>query len=62
MRAFGEIVWRKKLVLLVMGLLLAGTLASCAPRIYGARPHRRDRHCGCEYVQPQVETPDCARS
>lgn len=21
---------------------------SCAPRIYGARPHRRDRHCGCE--------------
>lgn len=58
MRTFGIIFLRRKMVVLVLGLLLAGTLASCAPRIYGARPHRRDRNCGCEYVQPQAATPD----
>lgn len=29
-------------------LLLALFMEACVPRIQGARPHRRDRHCGCE--------------
>lgn len=33
-------------------IMLMLLVESCAPRIYGARPHRRDRHCGCEN-QPQ---------
>ncbi len=28
-------------------LLLLGS--SCAPKIIGARPHRKERNCGCEY-------------
>lgn len=41
---------KRTLVLLV--LLLALVVTSCSPRIYGAKPHRRDRNCGCEVPQP----------
>lgn len=37
--------------------LSALALASCAPKIIGPRPHRRDRHCGCEN-----KTPDTCRT
>ncbi len=40
-------------------LLLALVLESCAPKIYGARPHRRDRHCGCENVPAHTDTTTC---
>lgn len=34
-------------------LLIAAVLlflaAACSPKIIGARPHRKDRNCGCEY-------------
>ena len=41
-----------KRILLLLLLLLALVVTSCAPKIYGARPHRRDRNCGCERQQP----------
>lgn len=41
----------KRTILLLL-LLLAMVVTSCAPKIYGARPHRRDRNCGCERQQP----------
>ena len=40
----------KRTMLLLV--LLALVVTSCAPRIYGAKPHRRDRNCGCEIQQP----------
>lgn len=40
-----------KRTILVIALLLAMVMTSCAPKIYGARPHRRDRNCGCEAPQ-----------
>jgi hypothetical protein len=50
----------KRTVLLLL-LLLALVVTSCAPKIYGARPHRRDRNCGCELQQP-VENRTCAET
>lgn len=47
----------KRILVLIM-LLLALVVTSCAPKIYGARPHRRDRNCGCELQQP-VENRSC---
>ena len=41
----------KRTILLLL-LLLALVVSSCAPKIYGARPHRRDRNCGCELQKP----------
>ncbi|MCQ2291773.1 MAG: hypothetical protein MJZ39_01255 [Bacteroidales bacterium] len=32
-------------------------LASCSPKINGATPHRRDRHCGCENLSQPNTTP-----
>lgn len=40
-------------------LLLVLVLDACAPKIYGARPHRRDRHCGCENVPVNMDTTLC---
>ena len=40
-----------KRTILLLALLLALVVTSCAPRIYGAKPHRRDRNCGCEIQQ-----------
>lgn len=56
----------KKLIWLIG--ILAFVLASCSPKINGATPHRRDRHCGCENLsQPDTliqqncpNTPDYA--
>lgn len=41
---------KNRLIVLLLGgaLLLCLTMEACAPKVYGARPHRRDRHCGCE--------------
>lgn len=39
---------RYYLLLLLLLLLLC---EACAPKIYGRRPHRRDRNCGCEYMK-----------
>lgn len=36
-------------VILLMCLAAIMLLEACAPKIYGARRHRRDRNCGCEY-------------
>lgn len=45
---------KKNTLITVLAILFVSfVLSSCAPKIYGARRHRRDRHCGCEYVQPQ---------
>lgn len=44
-------------ILLVLCVVMgAWLLSSCAPRIYGARPHRRDRHCGCENKTQGTDT------
>ena len=42
-----------KRTILLFVLLLALVATSCSPKIYGARPHRRDRNCGCELPQPE---------
>ena len=48
------------LPLLFAGILLTTlVMESCAPKIQGARPHRRDRHCGCENVPAQTDTTTC---
>lgn len=39
-------------------LLLALVVTACSPKIYGARPHKRDRNCGCELQQPMVNQQD----
>ena len=41
-----------KQILLSLVLLTAMIVTSCSPKIYGARPHKRDRNCGCELQQP----------
>lgn len=40
----------KQYFFLLLFLLLL-VCESCAPKIYGRRPHRRDRNCGCEYIK-----------
>lgn len=37
----------KKYFWIIAVLLLLGT--SCSRKIVGARPHRKERNCGCEY-------------
>lgn len=37
---------------LLVAVLLAVVINSCAPTIYGARKHRKDRNCGCENYSP----------
>ena len=40
---------------LTIGLILCAILClstSCARKINGATPHRRDRNCGCENIAP----------
>lgn len=39
---------------LVLIVLLIGT--SCSRKVVGARPHRRDRNCGCEWLAPAADT------
>jgi hypothetical protein len=42
----------------IIGILIFATVCistSCARKINGATPHRRDRNCGCENLSP---TPD----
>ena len=39
-------------LLLTLFLILTFIITACQPRIYGQRKHRKDRNCGCEYVQP----------
>ena len=46
-----------KRTILLLILLLALAVTACAPRIYGAKPHRRDRNCGCEVPQPAGSQP-----
>ena len=41
-----------KRILLLLALLSALVVTSCSHRIYGAKPHRRDRNCGCELQRP----------
>ena len=48
-----------KRTILLLILLLALAVTACAPRIYGAKPHRRDRNCGCELQKP-METQQCS--
>lgn len=40
-------------------LLLLFAMTACAPQIYGARKHRKDRNCGCEYNRPQKQYETC---
>ena len=48
------------LPLLLTGIFLTTlVMESCAPKIQGARPHRRDRHCGCENVPVPHDTTTC---
>ena len=53
----GRLVAMKKILWLLLALSLLCT--SCAPKIYGVHKHRRDRHCGCEYVSPSAQSDDC---
>lgn len=50
-----------KRTFLLLVILLALVVTSCAPKIYGARPHRRDRNCGCELQKP-VENRSCTET
>ena len=39
----------------IIGILICATVCvsvSCARKINGATPHRRDRNCGCENLSP----------
>ncbi len=42
---------KKKLILGVILCAIICLSTSCARKIRGATPHRRDRNCGCEYLQ-----------
>ena len=45
----------------IIGILICATVCvsvSCARKINGATPHRRDRNCGCENLSP---TPNSAQ-
>ena len=39
---------KKKLTLILIVCAIVCTATSCARKINGATPHRRDRNCGCE--------------
>lgn len=39
---------KKKLTLILIICTIICTAVSCARKINGATPHRRDRNCGCE--------------
>ena len=39
---------KKKLTLILIVFAIICTTVSCARKINGATPHRRDRNCGCE--------------
>lgn len=43
----------KQLLMYSVVALLMIAMVSCAPKIYGARKHRKDKNCGCENVCPQ---------
>ncbi|MBO4482105.1 MAG: hypothetical protein J5719_06085 [Bacteroidales bacterium] len=45
---------------LLLIVLLIGT--SCSRKIVGARPHRRDRNCGCEWLAPAADTTACTHT
>ncbi len=42
---------KKKLTLALLTFVIMCISTSCARKSNGATPHRRDRNCGCEYLQ-----------
>ena len=49
---------KKKLTLILIVCAIICTTTSCARKINGATPHRRDRNCGCENIYPSIPTCD----
>jgi hypothetical protein len=43
---------KKKLTLTIIICAIVCMSTSCARKINGATPHRRDRNCGCENLTP----------
>ena len=43
---------KKKLTFILFICATVCISASCARKINGATPHRRDRNCGCENIYP----------
>ena len=43
---------KKKLTFIVLICTIICISTSCARKINGATPHRRDRNCGCENLSP----------
>ncbi|MBQ4355270.1 MAG: hypothetical protein II757_01275 [Bacteroidales bacterium] len=48
-----------RLYLVILGFLALWFFQACAPKITGARPHRRDRHCGCDNTLPTPADSTC---
>ena len=48
---------KKRLTFILIICAIVCISTSCARKINGATPHRRDRHCGCENLYPSK--PEC---
>jgi len=40
---------------LIIAIIITLIASACAPQIYGVRKHRKDKHCGCEYISKPAE-------
>ena len=50
---------KKKLTLTLIICAIVCLSTSCARKINGATPHRRDRNCGCENLSPTPNNEQC---
>ena len=51
---------KKKLTFILIIFTIVCISTSCARKINGATPHRRDRNCGCENIYPTQPVCDLA--
>ena len=49
---------KKRLTFILIVCAIVCLSTSCARKINGATPHRRDRNCGCENLSPTLSACD----
>ncbi|MBQ3732833.1 MAG: hypothetical protein II859_02610 [Bacteroidales bacterium] len=50
---------KKKLIFILIVCATVCISTSCARKVNGATPHRRDRNCGCENLSPTPNNVQC---
>ena len=50
---------KKKLIFILIVCATVCMSTSCARKVNGATPHRRDRNCGCENLSPTPNNVQC---